>query len=172
MVSLLVFMSFSFPEFTSLKIKRLKKDLKKDFVQSNYAIKKIKIESINNGNIYNISLDDSLLGYLYIGRVNTCRTGGCSINSVGNTEASSEYFEYYIIFQGNKTIKRVRIFNYQATHGYQITAQSWLKQFKGYNYPQKLEVGKEVDAISGATTSVYAITADIEYNSMILNKLK
>ncbi len=41
-------------------------------------------------------------------------------------------------------------------------AKGWLKQFTGYDGSDTLEVGKNVDAISGATISVYGITLDVQ----------
>ncbi len=101
--------------------------------------------------------------YVYVGRVNSCRAGGCSnelSSPINNLE--SEYFDYYILFNPKKQVSMVKVFNYQATHGYEICAKGWLKQFIGYRGKEELKVGKEIDAISGATISVYAITSDVE----------
>lgn len=108
--------------------------------------------------------------YIYIGRVNTCRTGGCkSINNQPN-ENNSEYFDYFILYDSACTILKVKIYNYQATHGQEVTTKNWLKQFQGYK-GSELTVGKNVDAISGATISVDAITFDIEHKTGILKLL-
>ena len=53
-----------------------------------------------------------------------------------------------------------------------MTAKGWLKQFTGYNGTSQLEVNKNVDAISGATVSVYAITDDVIAKTEILGKLE
>jgi Na+-translocating ferredoxin:NAD+ oxidoreductase RnfG subunit len=100
--------------------------------------------------------------------VNSCRAGGCSIS--GNTPANmdSEYFDYYIFFDSAKTVKQVEVFNYQATHGYEITAKGWLKQFTGFSGKDSLVVNKDIDGISGATISVYAITSDVQEKTRML----
>jgi Na+-translocating ferredoxin:NAD+ oxidoreductase RnfG subunit len=85
-----------------------------------------------------------------------------------NSHESSEYFDYYILFDENKTVRKVGVYNYMATHGQEITAKGWLKQFTGYDGFAPLQVDKDIDAISGATISVYAITADIEHMSRLL----
>ncbi|WP_319589741.1 FMN-binding protein [uncultured Draconibacterium sp.] len=110
--------------------------------------------------------------YIYIGRVNSCRAGGCSVEHESVETLDSEYFDYYILFDDHKTVKAVNVFNYQATHGYEITAKGWLKQFIGFNGSDSLKVDKNIDAISGATISVYAITADVENKTALLKKLQ
>ncbi len=110
--------------------------------------------------------------YLYIGRVNSCRAGGCSSSSgqpIENPEY--EYFDYFILFDTVATVRLVKVFNYEATHGQEITARGWLKQFSGYTASKPLEVGKNIDAISGATVSVYAITLDVQDKTQLLHKM-
>jgi len=110
--------------------------------------------------------------YLYIGRVNSCRAGGCSSSSgqpIENPEY--EYFDYFILFDNAATVRLVKVFNYEATHGQEITARGWLKQFFGYSASKSLQVGKNIDAISGATVSVYAITLDVQDKTRLLCKI-
>ena len=109
--------------------------------------------------------------YVFVGRVNSCRAGGCSIS--GNTPANleSEFFDYYIFFNSAKTVKQVEVFNYQATHGYEITAKGWLKQFAGFSGKDSLVVNKDIDGISGATISVYAITSDVQQKTKMLKAM-
>ena len=100
--------------------------------------------------------------YLYVGRVNSCRTGGCSVPGNAGTDISSEYFDYFILFDKQAAIERVHVYNYRATHGYEICSRGWLRQFSGFNGSESPEVGKTIDGISGATKSVHAITGDIQ----------
>jgi hypothetical protein len=65
-------------------------------------------------------------------------------------------------------VELVKIFNYAATHGHEVSAKGWLKQFAGYNGSDTLQVGKNVDAISGATISVYGITLDVQMKTILL----
>lgn len=123
------------------------------------------------GEFYEINLDISRYKYIYAGRVNSCRNGGCSISVQTLKEGASEYFDYFILFDQNKTVQLVKVFNYQATHGHEITAKGWLKQFIGYNGSESLQVDKNIDTISGATISVNAITFDVEMKTEILKSL-
>nr|WP_321405461.1 FMN-binding protein [uncultured Carboxylicivirga sp.] len=118
-----------------------------------------------------IDSNDNTIKTIYIGRVNSCRAGGCSIS---NTEMNgpSEYFDYMVCFDKNNVVVLVKVFNYQATHGHEVTAKGWLKQFEGYSSGNRLEVGKNVDSISGATISVNGITKDIAEKTKVLVSIK
>ena len=109
--------------------------------------------------------------FAFIGRVNSCRAGGCSISNEVVSNAESEYFDYFILLDSTAKVELVKVFNYQATHGQEVTAKGWLKQFNGFDGTNNLEVGKNIDAISGATISVYAITCDVQIKTLILKKL-
>jgi hypothetical protein len=124
------------------------------------------------GKFFEISTDENRYKYIYTGRVNSCRAGGCKIPGETPGDEASEYFDYFILFDRTKSVQAVKVFNYQATHGYEITSRGWLKQFIGYDGSQSLEVSKNIDAISGATISVRAITADVEIKTEILKELK
>ncbi|MDF1572767.1 MAG: FMN-binding protein [Bacteroidales bacterium] len=113
-----------------------------------------KFFAVNSANV-------SQYHYMYVGRVNSCRAGGCSVPGNAGTDMSSEYFDYFILFDKRGGIVRVHVFNYRATHGYEICSRGWLRQFSGYNGSEKPEVGKTIDGISGATISVHAITSDV-----------
>jgi len=104
--------------------------------------------------------------YLYIGRVLSCRAGGCSISRESN--GPSEYFDYFVLYNERAEVEYVKVYNYAATHGQEVTAKGWLKQFNGHSSDKQLEVGKNIDGISGATISVYSITADIKEKTTIL----
>lgn len=109
--------------------------------------------------------------YLYAGRVQTCRQGGCSSPSLLSNNLNSEFFDYFIIFNADFSVRLVRIYNYEATHGQEIMNKGWLRQFEDYDGSGPLTVGKTIDAISGATISVYAITSDIREKTGILKSL-
>lgn len=109
--------------------------------------------------------------YIYVGRVYSCRTVAGSISKELPQEGSSEYFDYFIIFNNNKTVQKVTVFNYRASHGHEITAKGWLKQFIGHDGSKPLQIDKNIDAISGATISVDAITTDVERKTKILKQI-
>ena len=111
-------------------------------------------------------------GYLYVGSVNTCRTGGCSgPASTDLADYSSEYFDYFILFTPEMAVQTVQVFNYQASYGHEIAARGWLKQFQDFRGEKSLEPGKDIDVISGATVSVHAITNDVQWKTRQLQQL-
>lgn len=104
-----------------------------------------------------IVVNDQTKGYAYLGRVNSCRAGGCQVE--GSTDdQTSEYFDYLVLCDSSLTVKQVKVISYMATHGQEISNRGWLGQFLGFDGTYDLEVGNQIDAISGATISVYAIT--------------
>ncbi|MGV8829668.1 MAG: FMN-binding protein [Breznakibacter sp.] len=159
--------------------KSLYKSLQKLGVSNVSALEEIafsvsqKLSSPVNGKFFLIKENNAQNHrYLYVGRVNSCRAGGCSNPSQQPTHGECEYFDYYILFDGQKRVQTVSIFNYQASHGHDITAKGWLKQFVGYDGSVPLQVDKNIDAISGATISVEAITADVGLKTALLHKLR
>jgi hypothetical protein len=159
--------------------RRVSKSVEKTLGKTEYLLEDLKDEQDENftssheGNFYRLkkAADNNTAGYLHISRVKTCRSGGCSKSKTDFEQNSSEYFDYVILFDTNSNIELVKIFNYQATHGQEITARGWLKQFLGFSGRDSLEVGKDIDTISGATISVYAITSDVQYKTEKLKKL-
>lgn len=109
--------------------------------------------------------------YVFVGRVNSCRTGGCSISGSAPVNMESEFFDYYIFFDSAKTVKLIEVYNYEASHGFEITAKGWLKQFAGFSGNDTLEVNKDIDSLTGATVSVFAITNDVQEKTKMLKSI-
>lgn len=150
----------------------LKKAFSKEVKLSEMTVPTELSSKIKNGRYFSVAELSalSLIKYIYVGRVNTCRAGGCNEND-DVLGGDSEYFDYFILFDTTGSVVQVKIFNYQATHGHEVTASNWLKQFKNYNGNTSLVVGKDIDAISGATISVDATTYDIESRTRQLKKM-
>lgn len=127
-------------------------------------------ELSNKGKYFSVTAKGATsdIAFVYIGRIFSCRAGGCTVNYEGNAGNNYEYFDYYIFFDASCIVKQVSIYNYQATHGQEVTSKGWLKQFAGYDGIFDLQVGKQIDAISGATISVYGITMDVEQKTKTL----
>lgn len=116
-----------------------------------------------HGKIFEVQNETKCVGYLYSGRVFSCRSGGCSSTNTAKSEENSEYFDYIILFDNSLVVSNVRIYNYQATHGQEVCSPAWLKQFVGHEAKKSLEYGDDIDAISGATISAISVIADIEF---------
>jgi len=167
LVFLTLFVSFQFLAFSQAPVnfdhKKITKHIKKTLKFEEFTLKEIQADSswYLQGKFFRVFQAEDSSNTVYIGRVNSCRAGGCSADHVSE-DGSYEYFDYLITFNQNKQVVGVKVFNYQATHGQEMTAKSWLKQFVGLQEESNFDVGKQIDAISGATISVYAITDDIK----------
>lgn len=130
---------------------------------------------LDKGKIFTISSDGQSIGYTYVGRIYSCRSGGCGIDpgeQVISIDEDYEYFDYFIIFNEQLSVQKIRVYNYQATHGHEVGGKGWLKQFIGYQGKEKLEYGKNIDSISGATISGNAITYNVQESCRFLDILK
>lgn len=115
-------------------------------------------------------VQDKEAAYVYVGRVYSCRSGGCSAPGV-EVNTGFEYFDYFILYDSEGKVEQVKVYNYQATHGQEITIKGWLRQFEDYSPADNLKVGKQIDGIAGATISVYAITEDIRQKTALLHQI-
>lgn len=162
--------------------KPLKKDLQKLWEKDHIELMEIKVPDslyndilLDKGKIYHTYSGDENLGFAYIGRIYSCRSGGCGMDDDRDEvsfDEDFEYFDYYIIFNNSLAVEKIRVYNYQATHGHEVGGKGWLKQFIGYTGENKLEYGKNIDAISGATISANAITYNVQESSRYLALLK
>lgn len=104
--------------------------------------------------IYAIYLEEVVVGYLH------------------TTKGRGRYddFEYSLIYSSKPAIMEVAVTAYRSTHGAGVCQKRWLRQFQGYNGAE-LEVGRNIDAVSGGTLSAKAITEGVERSHQILNSL-
>lgn len=116
-----------------------------------------------NHQLFELYRGDSLEGYSIISRGLGCKVGGC--DKPDKKTESFEQFFYFTAFDKNKNITKVRVLEYVSDHGYQIANKGWLKQFEKST---PFEVGKNIDAISGATISVNSITKGINQQVQIV----
>lgn len=161
------------PKGLNFEDKTLQKELLKVSGADNAQWKEIPVPEGNSiqGKFLSISDLNNHKKYIYIGRVNSCRQGGCSNPIPTMSIETSEYFDYLVVFDANFLVQQVKVYNYQATHGQEVTNSGWLKQFQGYDGSRPLTVGKSIDAISGATISVYGITTDVQEKTRMLKKI-
>ncbi len=163
--------------------KPLKKDIQKLWDEEEINLVEIEIPDslyndilLDQGIIYSTTSDQLNLGFAYVGRIYSCRSRGCGMDdtpvALVSVDEDFEYFDYYIIFDESLSVKKIRVYNYQATHGHEVSSKGWLKQFIGYKGDEKLEYGKNIDSISGATISANAITYNVQESCRYLDLLK
>jgi hypothetical protein len=171
----ILFVIFGEAFFTEINVnqKRLNKEIENRFHVSGFDLQKSELSALSqsdtkNGIFWNIVNNNETIGFAYTGRVFSCCKNGCTVGQTSMTGENAEFFDYFILFDKTKSVTSVVVYNYEATHGQEITAKGWLKQFVGFNGSRNLVVGKNIDSISGATISVNAITADIALKTSIL----
>jgi hypothetical protein len=71
-----------------------------------------------------------------------------------------DYFDYSVIFSKDFTILKVIVTVYRSTQGAAICQKNWLSQFEGYS-GGNLELGSDIDAVSGGTLSAISMVKDI-----------
>lgn len=144
----------------------LHRDITRITELDNYQIiKSPALPNDENGVYFKVTSDFTLRLYGYMGRQNSCRSGGCEQASSAN---NYDYFDYFILFSPEGVVLKVNVYNYQSSHGYQITSRSWLKQFESYKGERTLETGRDVDTISGATVSSNALTKAVSIKTIRL----
>jgi hypothetical protein len=117
-----------------------------------------------NGNYYEISgIAD--FRFAYSGRVFTNRNGQISTQS-------NEFIDYLMLFDSDFIVRKIKVIDFKGTTGQGICSAGWLKQFVGHKPGKLLQVGKEIDAISGATSTVNSISFDIQAKTNILYEIK
>jgi len=158
-----------------LNHKKYIKDVRKTFSVSEFHTRELVIpDSIINtwpdlGQFSEIIVSGNEVGYSYTGRVNTQKANGAT---TGSKEMDAlEYFDYFILFDKSLKVLRVTVFNYQALYGQEICAPGWLKQFTGFDGSYKLKVGKNIDAITGATLSSKSIAMDVQRISYVFSRI-
>lgn len=66
------------------------------------------------------------------------------------------------------SVKNVKIVKADDTKGYNLNSKLWRKQFVNKNASDLLRVGKDIDAMSGATISSNAVTKAIKLSLFLL----
>ncbi len=105
--------------------------------------------------IYLLRQKDEVLGYLL------------STRAMGRYD----YFDYLLAFSPDLSVRGLTITVYRSAHGAAICQKKWLSQFEAY-IGEELTLGKEIDAVAGATISATSLVKDIKrcYHFMITLK--
>lgn len=104
---------------------------------------------------FEIYSDEILKGYAYLGQA----------------PSKTDIFDYLVLFDRNLIVKKTKILVYREDYGGEIGSKRWLKQFTGKSSGDKLEIGNDIVAISGATISVRSMTIAMNNLLNCLNTL-
>lgn len=162
LVAVLLLTSFTDKAGSEIPRKKIDKTLSKLFKSNNFDLVSMAMEApCFEGAIWLlVTQNGAAVAYVMVNRVESCRAGGCDASFEMNQQPN-EFFDYFMVLSLKGEVLRVRIYNYQATRGHEVMSKGWLRQFSGVKPHQKLEVGNNIQAISGATISAKAITANI-----------
>ena len=94
---------------------------------------------------WNISTMDSTIAYAFL----------------DNVKGKSMPITFMVILDMRGNIIYSTIIKYREGYGGEVGNKRWLAQFNHYNPDSLYKVGKDIDAISGATISVNSITKGI-----------
>ena len=83
-------------------------------------------------------------------------TGGWFI--VDEVVGKHEFIPFAVGLTDSGAVKGVEILEYREAYGGQIRARNWLQQFVGRQPAAELQLGKEIQNISGATLSCKHVT--------------
>ena len=153
--------------------KALNKELKKYFEKAEFTLLPlaIPVNEYANGYFYNVNTGTTQkVKYAYVGRVIACRSATCALPTNGNADFV-DFLDYLVLYNAAFEVEKVKVFRLNSEHGAEVTSQGWLRQFSGFAPGKKLTVGKEVDAVSGATITVNNFTSDIQETTNLLYKI-
>lgn len=72
-----------------------------------------------------------------------------------------EFITYAVALDANGGVRGLEILDYRETHGGEVRDQRWQAQFVGRHYGDGLQLGKDIQNISGATLSCKHITEGV-----------
>jgi len=112
--------------------------------------------SLPNGDrVYLLRQQDLMLGYLLSTRA----------------KGRYEYFDYLLAYAPDFSVLGLTITVYRSSHGAAICQKKWLSQFEAYA-GEELTLGKEIDAVAGATISATALVKDMKRCYQLMIRLK
>lgn len=82
-----------------------------------------------------------------------------------------DYFDYLLAYAPDLSVRGLTITVYRSSHGAAICQKKWLSQFEAYA-GEELTLGKEIDAVAGATISATSLVKDIKRCYQLMITLK
>jgi len=158
-ISLFFFQSAPIDGLTQRYQKEITRSIKKSFEMDSPYLSKI---NYSNGELHAIKDESGTNGFVLVSEVAACNLGGCSAFDKIKSQGAREYFDLLLITDTEGQIKVIKILDYFSDYGYEITSKKYLKKFVGKNTCDFALKTDDVDAISGATISSYALEGVLE----------
>lgn len=100
---------------------------------------------VDSVQVYRVSKTGSLLGFA----------------EVRNAKGKEQFITYLVAIDANGATRDIDILVYREPQGGEIAYEAWRKQFRGKTAADRLEIGKDIRNISGATISSTAVTQSV-----------
>ncbi len=110
---------------------------------------------IRKQTLYKIIGNAKHLGYMYLDKA----------------PSKFDKFDYMVIYNPDLTIKEVKVLVYREDYGGEIMSGSFVRQFRGKSSFSKLELGKDIQGVSGATISCRATVEGVKKLTKRIYKL-
>jgi hypothetical protein len=100
---------------------------------------------IGTDTVLRVFRGDSLLGFAVVRAV----------------RGKDQLITYLVATDSADRLRDIDILVYREPYGGEVAYDAWRRQFRGKSSADKLEVGRDIRSISGATISVNAVTAGV-----------
>jgi Na+-translocating ferredoxin:NAD+ oxidoreductase RnfG subunit len=110
---------------------------------------------LEGDHVYLVRKEDQLNGYLL------------STSALGRYD----FFDYLVAYAPDLSILGMTVTAYRSSHGAAICQKKWLGQFDGYS-GEELTLGKEIDAVAGATISATSMVEDVQRCYRLMSSLR
>lgn len=94
----------------------------------------------------------------------------CGYALLDNVQGKLLPITFIVIFNRTNTVTGCSVIKYRENHGREVTGRSWLDQFRGKNSNAPMQVGNDIDAISGATISANSVANGVRKLSLFLKE--
>jgi Na+-translocating ferredoxin:NAD+ oxidoreductase RnfG subunit len=129
----------------------------------------LELEHVDLGD-HNLSLDSLLKeGDRVFKFLREAELAGYMLRS--SAKGRYEKFDYIIFYTPDLAVLGVKVTAYRSTHGAAICQTKWLGQFQGYEGGE-LVLGRDIDAISGASISARSMVEDIQRCFLLMSRLE
>jgi Na+-translocating ferredoxin:NAD+ oxidoreductase RnfG subunit len=80
---------------------------------------------------------------------------------VDNVKGKSQPITYLTVIDTSGDVVDVNVLVYRESHGGEVQNESFRRQFRGMNAKSKIEIGRDIKSISGATISSRSVTGGV-----------
>lgn len=109
--------------------------------------------------------------WLYVWEI-TKANGARAWAVLDNVRGKAQPISFMAVFDSSGVIRSGTIIKYRESVGGAVQNKNWLAQFTGRSGNSGFTVGRDIDAISGATISVHAVTRGMHKLSLIFSFIR